>query len=366
MLTVITRSLLSPVVVIGASAGGVEALCALVAGLPRGLRASVVVVLHLAPFSRSNLPAILARAGRLPAKHVEEGDALEPGRVHVAPPDHHVLVERDHLRLTRGPRVNGHRPAIDVLFRSAARSCRSQVIAVVLSGTLDDGVHGLEVVRRRGGLGVVQDPEDAAFPDLPANALASAGADRVAPLAELPGLLVELAEERARSQPSVEADMARRTHPRGGRSAEEEKRSGREARVEGRAAAGAADGPRDGTPSGYSCPDCGGVLWEVPGEGKTGSPRFRCRVGHGYDAESLLASDGNAVEDALWTALRALEERASLSERLFLRAESRNQTLSAARFAEQTREAQARIEVLRNLLGRGEPVEAALDLEEAE
>jgi two-component system chemotaxis response regulator CheB len=355
-----------PIIVIGASAGGVEALCAVAAGLPRGFEAAIVVVLHLAPFSRSNLPAILARAGSLPAKHVEDGEPIAPGRIYVAPPNHHVVVEREALRLTRGPRVNGHRPAIDVLFRSASRAWGPNVIAVVLSGTLDDGAIGLQTVRGRGGLGVVHDPEDAAFPDLPANALATAGADRVAPLAALPAVLVELAAERARSREAQGADMTKRTQARGRRAAPANEEGDRER--EGAAAdprtAGASDGPPGGVPSGYSCPDCGGVLWQVPLEGKDGRAKFLCRVGHGYDAESLLAADGNAVEDALWTALRALEERASLAHRLHERAAARNHPQSAARFAEQLREAGEQIALLRGLLRTAEPDRATSEVED--
>jgi two-component system chemotaxis response regulator CheB len=331
-------------IVIGTSAGGIGALRRVIGGLPPDLPASVVVVLHLAPLSASRLPEILAREGPLPVAHAVGGLLLAPGRVLVAPPDHHVVIqEGGRVSVTRGPRVNGVRPAIDVLFRSAARTHGARTVGVILTGTLDDGASGLASIRRRGGVAVVQDPKDAEFPDMPRAALALAGADHVLPAREIPALLGRL----------VRADLEEVPMKRGAREGN--------GRGEDRKAAGerppiaAGDGPTNGRPSGFSCPECGGVLWEI----MNASPEWvECRVGHSYSLESLLAAEGTAVEEALWAALRALEEQASLARRLEARARERGQRQSESRFGEQRAEAEARSAVLRAALEQAERPEA--------
>ena len=177
------------VIVIGASAGGVEALCAVVATLPIDLAAAVLVVLHIPSDGHSVLPAILGRAGPLPARHPESGDLMRQGVIYVAPPDHHLVIDDKRILLTHGPREHGHRPAIDVLFRSAASSAGARVVAVVLSGVLDDGTAGLAAVALGGGVTAVQDPADAVYPDMPKSAMAHVHIDHVAAAAQLGELL---------------------------------------------------------------------------------------------------------------------------------------------------------------------------------
>jgi two-component system, chemotaxis family, protein-glutamate methylesterase/glutaminase len=188
------------IVVVGASAGGVESLRELVAGLPANLPVPVLVVLHVPPL-RSNLPKILQRAGRLPASHAEDGQALEPGHILVAPPDRHLLIEDGHARVVRGPRENMHRPAIDPLFRSAATSYGPGAIAVVLSGARTDGAAGAAAVSECGGAVLVQDPDEAAYPDMPRSAITSDHPDYVLPLAEIPATISRLALEPIRGGP---------------------------------------------------------------------------------------------------------------------------------------------------------------------
>lgn len=182
------------VVVVGASAGGVDALRELAAHLPPGFPAAVLVVLHVPASGRSVLPQILAREGVLPAAFAEHGQEIRRGRIYVAPADHHMLVQGGCVRLTRGPRERGHRPAINALFRSAARAAGSRCIGVVLSGLLDDGAAGLRVIKEGGGAAVVQDPDDALFPSMPRAALALTLPDRVVPAAGIADALCELIE----------------------------------------------------------------------------------------------------------------------------------------------------------------------------
>ena len=196
---------------IGTSAGGVEALSAIAAALPEGLPASVLVVLHLAPDHESALPRILSSAGPVPARHPKDHEALAPGRIYVAPPDRHMLVEPGRIRLVRGARENSHRPAVDPLFRSAALHYGPRVIGAVLTGALDDGTGGLLAIKQRGGTTLVQDPEDAFCPDMPRSALEYVKPDYVVTLAGVAPLLAKLAGtpvEGARKRPGLVADEA--------------------------------------------------------------------------------------------------------------------------------------------------------------
>src|SRR5919107_2308696 len=189
------------IVVVGASAGGVEALAELAASLPSELSAAVFVVLHLPPTGTSALPEILHRHGPLPAAHVKDGEPIQPGRIYVAPPDHHLLLRTGHVHLSHGPRENGHRPAIDPLFRSAAREYASRVIGLVLSGSLDDGTAGLLAIKSRGGVAVVQDPADALYPGMPGSALEHLQVDHVLPAASMGQLLTTLTADLAQPPP---------------------------------------------------------------------------------------------------------------------------------------------------------------------
>lgn len=207
------------IVVIGASAGGVDALSGLVQRPPRDLGAAVFVVLHVSPSRTSVLPMILSRRGALPAEHPLDGSVIERGRIYVAPPDRHLVLEDSRIRVIPGPKQNGHRPAIDPLFRSAARTFRERVIGVILSGTLDDGTLGLRAVKKLGGVALVQDPEEALYPAMPNSAIVHAGPDRVGSIGELAQVIVDLAstvsENGRRAGESLEGEGVRR-HGRGG------------------------------------------------------------------------------------------------------------------------------------------------------
>ena len=318
------------VIVVGASAGGVEALRTLVGGLPADLPAVVLVVLHVPPYGGSVLPAILDRSGPLPARHPESGQALTPGAVWVAAPDHHLAVRNNRIALTRGPHENGLRPAVDVLFRSAARSLGARVIGVVLSGVLDDGTAGLSAIAARGGVTVVQDPQDALYPGMPTSAIEHVNVDYVVPVGDIADLLVRLCKEQvAQTEPpvsplmAIEADMALMDDDAMNLSV------------------------RPGRPSGFSCPDCSGVLWEIH-EGNL--IRYRCRVGHAWSAESLLGEQSEQLDSALWMALRGLEEKAALAKTMEQRATERGNPLTAGRYSEQAEAATRAASLIRSML----------------
>jgi two-component system, chemotaxis family, protein-glutamate methylesterase/glutaminase len=287
------------VVVVGASAGGVQALQNLVTQLPPEFPASVLVVLHLMSSGTSVLHSILDRAGPLTATQAHDGEPLERAHIYVAPPDSHLLLRGSAIHLSAGPRENGHRPAIDPLFRSAARAYGPRVVGVVLSGMLDDGTDGIRLIKARGGVSVVQDPEDAASGGMPESAIAYAGADRIVPLARIGDTLCEL----------VDTPL-----PPGSRHGVEDPAAQDVDLVEmefGR------EGP-EGAPTLLTCPDCGGVMLERDDGGLV---RFACQVGHAYSPESLNEHQGEALESALWNATRTLDERADLLRRMARRAE---------------------------------------------
>ena len=268
---------------IGTSAGGVEAVSVVLAGLPGDLPASVLVVQHQLAGSVSQLVDILRRRSVLPVAWAEHGAAVVSGQVYVAPPDSHLVLTDGHLRLDRGARENYSRPAIDRTFCSAAELYGPRTIGVVLTGMLDDGARGLAAIRAAGGRAVVQDPATAAFPELPANALRVAGADRTLPIAAIPAALAELAAERAPAPPP------------GWRAA--------------RAAALAAsvDDPNLDFDAGLVCGACDEPMRLV---GEPRARRYRCALGHFDDAGDILVRAADDIESAMWTAVRALHDRA--------------------------------------------------------
>jgi two-component system chemotaxis response regulator CheB len=303
------------IVVVGASAGGVEALRTIVSELPADLPAAIFVVLHIPPIATSVLPAILQRAGELEAAHAEDGAEIERGRIHIAPPDHHLLIQPGFIRVNRGPKENGYRPAIDPMFRTAAATYGSRVIGVVLSGVLDDGSAGLAAVKTHGGRAIVQDPAEALYPMMPESAIQAAEPDLVLPSKEVADAIVAAVHEPA----------PKTMVPTGDALLDDE----RFIEID----RAASDSPQTGSPSGFVCPDCGGALWEM--EEESGLLKFRCRTGHGYSVETLAAEQTEVVESALWGALRALEERAAMARRMAARFRDRGSKTSAARFEHQ-------------------------------
>jgi two-component system chemotaxis response regulator CheB len=286
-------------VLIGGSAGSIEALRHLLKALPPSFPAAVFTVVHTSADGPGLLPVVLARSAQLRAGHPVDGDPIRPGNIYVAPPDHHLMLAADDtIRVRRGPRVNGSRPAIDPLFRTAAaEGYGPRSIAVVLSGYLDDGSAGLYAIRKRGGVAIVQEAADALASDMPLRALQYAGADYILPAGEIGQQLVELV-----GPASKVVSMKKRERPRKPQENEISPNAFVAYPHEG-----------DGTPSVFACPDCHGVLWEIK-EG--GSIRYRCRTGHEYSEHILNEELSHATENALWAAMRALEEKAAMSRRI--------------------------------------------------
>jgi len=304
----------------------VEAFQQLVRPLPQNFSAAIFIVLHIPMDFESMLPRILSRAGALPATHALDGESIRHGHIYVAPPDRHLMLEEGMVRVKRGPRENRHRPAIDPLFRTAARVYGPRVLGVVMSGQLDDGAAGLRVIRSRGGTAIVQDPADAQSSQMPQSALQYGGADHVLPASEIGPCLVQLVAKCAGGPMKKSASSSERPD-----SAENN-----------RGVASPEEG--EGTPSTFTCPDCHGTLWEMR-EGDL--VRFRCRVGHAFTINTLAEEQETSVENALWAAMRALDEKSALSRRL---AENTTAAGMAERLHEQAETDRTHADLIRNML----------------
>lgn len=280
------------IVVIGTSAGGLEALDDLIGQLPTDLPASIFIVQHMAP--ENTAEALLHRLGRHKAfkcKLARDGEMFQSGRIYIARPDNHLLVKKKTLLVTKGARENRYRPAVDPLFRSAAVTHGSRVVGVVLTGMLDDGTAGLVAVKKCGGVTVVQDPKDAAYPEMPQSALNNFKIDHCVPLAEMGRLLEKLTHEVPGKSKPIPQDI--RT----------------EAEIAERVLSDIAQVNTLGSQVPYNCPNCGGVLWEME---HPDLQRFRCHTGHSFTATALLGSQSEKIEESLWVSLRMLEERRNL------------------------------------------------------
>jgi len=315
------------VVVIGASAGGLDAMRQIVRKLPHDFDAPILVVMHIPSQNESLLAQILARETMLPAKQVVDGERARNGVIYVAAPDKHLMIEEDGtLRSVHGPRENRHRPAVDPLLRSAALAYGGRAVGVILSGALDDGTAGLLEIKRRGGMAVVQDPREAPHAGMPESALAHVDVDYVLPASEIAEQLVALTAERRRD---VEVDdvLEREVMASAGEIVKDDERPGR--------------------PSVFSCPDCGGVLWQLDDKELM---HYRCRVGHAFSPDSLAEAQDDQIERALWMALKTLEESAQLAHRLASSERTRGHEWMAERFAEKERDARERADVIRRFL----------------
>jgi two-component system chemotaxis response regulator CheB len=306
------------IVVMGGSAGGVDAMQCIVSAFPADLPAAVFVVVHTAAGYESALPEILSKRGPLKATHAIHGEPVTNGHIYVAPPDNHMLLRPGYLAVQRGPKENGSRPAVDPLFRSASIAYGSRVIAVVVSGNLDCGTAGLISVKARGGVALVQHPEGAVAKDMPESAIAHASIDRILPLGEIGPTIVRLTQEPVPAPSPV---------PTSSELLELE-------------------GDEPGLRSDVVCPICQGALTEGQLAGVTA---FRCHVGHAFSPVALLAEQAESLERALWAAVRALEESARLANRMSLTPSGLR-----GRFDEKARTQMTHADIVRRmLLGQG-------------
>src|SRR5262245_42038094 len=320
------------ILAIGASAGGVEALAFLAKNFPRDFPAAIVVTIHLSSEGRSILDEVLSRAGSLPVAFARRRESLKKGQIYIAPVDRHLILEGDTILLGHGPRENNARPAIDPMMRSVAACCGPRMIGVVLTGTLSDGASGLWATDQCGGITVVQDPSDAAFPDMPMNALNRVRPDHVVRLEAMPKLLTSLVSQPAGIPMPIPESVG----------FEVEIAKGRQSSTD--------EMDRLGKRSVLACPDCHGVMWWEIDEGDL--VRYRCHVGHTYTAEPMsLALDEN-LRRALGSALRALEERRSLARKLEKQAEQNDQVRLAASWARRGEEYEREQAVIRDSVHR--------------
>jgi two-component system, chemotaxis family, protein-glutamate methylesterase/glutaminase len=318
------------IVVIGASAGGLQALLDILGALPEDLSVPILAVVHTPPSRESNLPQVLSAVGPLRSSFVTRDQVLEPGHVYVAPPDYHVLITRIGATLNHGPKENGFRPAIDPLFRSAARIHGPRAMGVILSGALDDGAYGLKLVKDAGGIAVVQDPEQALVQSMPLSALQYVAVDHVLRTAGIATLITESTRPKAEERNTMPREKEKESEPVG-----QEEITIEQMKQE------------FGDASALTCPDCGGALWEII-DGQL--VRYRCHVGHQYSQEGLDSGQRDVVEEALWTAVRVLEEHADLRTRMSRRADLAGLNTVSTGFLDSAQAAHVQAQAIRDVL----------------
>jgi two-component system chemotaxis response regulator CheB len=315
-------------IVIGASAGGMEPLCALVSQLPEDFPAPILIVQHIsADASGDYLLTALKEAGKLKCVHAMQGESMKKGYIYLAPSDHHMLVHGDgKLQVTKGPQENRYRPGVDPLFRSAAVGFNNRVIGIILTGYLDDGTAGMIAVQRCGGTCIIQEPADAQYPDMPLNAINQIDPDYVLPVAQMGALLVKLVAKKLPSKnKAVPKDILT------------------EAKIAERVLSDLEAVNSLGEQVPFNCPGCGGVLWKI---GKDKDLRYRCHTGHAYTYKALLAEQTSKIEETMWTALRMFEERRNL-----LSTFAKTQTGASAKSAlERSQLSQVHIDRIRSIL----------------
>jgi two-component system chemotaxis response regulator CheB len=321
------------IIVMGGSSGSFEAFKTIAAALPKDLEASLFIVWHMSPDIRGVLAQVLNRVGPLYASEAGDGERIEPGRIYVARPDHHLLIDDSHIRVTRGPKENRFRPAVDPLFRSAAYNYGPRVVGVILSGALDDGTSGLWTVKHRGGATVVQDPSDAEIPSMPENAIREVEIDHLIPVAEMADVLTDLSEQ------DIPQPMEGIMHNEA-----ENKRTELEIKIAAEVNPLESGIMNWGLLTPFTCPECSGVLSRI----KDGErPRFRCHTGHAFSADSLLAALTENIEESLWKAIRGVDESIMLLNHIGDHFAELNNGGLAAKFFRKAKEAEQRNNLIR-------------------
>jgi two-component system chemotaxis response regulator CheB len=335
------------VIVIGGSAGALSVLQQILGALPADFPAAVFVVIHQSQSQPGRLPEILARCGALAAEHAIDGAAIELGHVYVAPPDHHLLVERGRMRLSRGPKENRFRPSIDPLFRTAARVYGPQVIGLILSGLLDDGTLGMMRVKQFGGMTIAQDPLTADSADMPASAIRNVACDFILKPEQIAGTLTQLVQ-----QPSILPSTKGASAMSQSKLPEDTTLPSETGDTADRGDNALTVGKVPGAPTGLTCPQCGGAVWEND-EGPLIT--YRCHVGHAYTADSMAAEHESQLESTLWEAVRMFQESASMHRRMEIKARESGVHEMADRYGERAAEHEARTELMRGLLLHEKP-----------
>jgi two-component system chemotaxis response regulator CheB len=324
------------IIAIGASAGGIDALKVLFATLPRDIKAAIFITVHVAPYSIGLLPEIFERAGDLPASNAKDGEPIRHGRIYVAPPDFHLVFEKDgFIRTTRGPRENRFRPAIDPMFRAAAYCFGPRVIGVILTGWLDDGTAGLRSIRERGGTTIAQHPDDAFAPSMPLNAIKHVEIDHILALKDIGPMLVHLLDTPVKKE--VTAPVSDELEL--------------EVKIAKEINALESGMLKWGEPSIYACPECHGVLLQ---RNEENSIRFRCHTGHAYSSDSLLAEFNIKTEESLWSAIRALEEDVLLMKAMANHSAAHHNGADSASWLRKAEEVQERVNLVRKALSSPE------------
>jgi two-component system chemotaxis response regulator CheB len=318
------------IIVIGASAGGVEAFKEIASGFDRDFAASIFMVLHIPSDYRSILPQIISNVSRLHALHPRDGQPFNPGTIYIAPADSHLILKSGTIHLTKGPKNDRHRPSIDVLFESAAQEYGPRVIGVVLTGWGKDGSSGLLAIKKAGGLAIIQDPEDASVPEMPMNAAETVQVDYSLKLKEIPPLLKLLVQTPASQSSAKESNASSN-------------------RIE-REVSKFANGEERSTGTMLTCPECGGVLWELQNGEIT---KYVCHVGHSYNDSALVKQQSENIEQALWKSIRLFREKAALSRRLAVLAASKGRSLAEKAFREDARDADKNADRIETLLSDG-------------
>jgi two-component system, chemotaxis family, protein-glutamate methylesterase/glutaminase len=322
------------IIVIGASAGGFDAIKKLVAQLPANLNAAIFIVWHMSPDVYGVLPDVLNRLGTVPAANAVDMESIEPNRIYVAPPDRHLIMEKDRVRVTRGPKENRFRPAVDPLFRSAAYVYKSNVIGIVLSGSLDDGTAGLWSIKQHGGIAIVQDPADAEIPSMPESALRAVRVDHMVPVAEMGSLLIKLTSSQP---PDTKQDF----------NMEDNDRMRLEVQIAKQEDVSGKEVMKYGEFSPYTCPECHGVLTALQDGERV---RFRCHTGHAFSADALLTTLTENIDENLWNAIRSVDESVILLNNMGDNLAENNEPKLAALYFKKAKEAEGRSKRLREAL----------------
>jgi two-component system chemotaxis response regulator CheB len=325
------------IIVIGASSGGFDAIRTLMSALPEGLDASIFMVWHMAPDVRGVLPQVLNRDQKMFAANAIDHEPINGGRIYVAPPDHHLLIDKGKVRVTKGPKENRFRPAIDPLFRSAALAYGQRVIGIILSGSLDDGTAGLWTIKEHGGMAIAQDPNEAEVSSMPENAIKGGAVDHILPLKEIAALIATAVNDEVPEINGIEMEQDKRT----------------------RAEIGIAmEGDPLKTvifnfapPSPYTCPECHGVLAAISEGDRV---RFRCHTGHAFSADSLLAAITEKIEESMWSAIRNIQESVLLLNHMGDHFAEANNTRLAAQYFRKAKEADERAAIVRQAVNSHE------------